>query len=344
MVQVKSEHQDQDGTRYHNASTTQDTTATPQNLVPLKRSREEEDHVAAAGSGANAESNGGGSTNDDGQGTTRPPGRFPAYRAEVAALEKKEDDKKRAMGRESTPPPPIMPPDRRPTPGRIINAREVNEHGAEPVFSRGDPAEWPNVCDKDYSHRFSRDDNDDDEGPPKKIGRRKNPERVKWEEERPLKDQNHRWHDLHLCYQRGPSEQPPTYDSAGYQLDYEKVANWMKPTRRGKRPSWQKESQRIEDHQRVQERVREIFFEPGAAPPKGKVSPAMQWTWVDRVSKDLGVPFHQVGLEEFEEWEKRGFEKAKEGDYGKFSEEQNERMLRIASGSAMRKGSCKTKI
>lgn len=88
--------------------------------------------------------------------------------------------------------------------------------------------------DKDYSNRsYSHytpdgryvDDDDAPQGPPKKIGRRKNPEYAKWEEERPLKDQNYIFHVLYLCYERGPSEQPPTYDSAGYQLDYKKVAN-----------------------------------------------------------------------------------------------------------------------
>ncbi|KAF4310214.1 hypothetical protein GTA08_BOTSDO03291 [Botryosphaeria dothidea] len=46
-----------------------------------------------------------------------------------------------------------MPPDRRPTPGRITNPREVNEDGAAPVFSRGDPADWPGAGDPDYDSR-----------------------------------------------------------------------------------------------------------------------------------------------------------------------------------------------
>lgn len=98
------------------------------------------------------------------------------------------------------------------------------------------------------------------------------------------------------------------------------------------------------ERDRVDRRVKEIFFEPGAAPSKNKISPAMRVNWTDRVSKDLGVLYHQVGLEEFEEWDRRGFEKAKKGEYRKFSKEQDERMSQIMTGSAMRKGSCRTKI
>lgn len=36
------------------------------------------------------------------------------------------------------------------------------------------------------------------------------------------------FYDLHRCHRKGP-DGSPTYDSAGFQLDYEKVAKWMKP-------------------------------------------------------------------------------------------------------------------
>lgn len=37
------------------------------------------------------------------------------------------------------------------------------------------------------------------------------------------------FHDLDRCHQKG-REGSPTYDSAGFQLESSKVANWMKPT------------------------------------------------------------------------------------------------------------------
>ncbi|KAL9065790.1 MAG: hypothetical protein Q9161_008015 [Pseudevernia consocians] len=35
--------------------------------------------------------------------------------------------------------------------------------------------------------------------------------------------------------------------------------------------------------------------------------------WDDRVARDLGIAYHEVGIEEYEEWQKKGF-KAKKGD------------------------------
>jgi hypothetical protein len=36
------------------------------------------------------------------------------------------------------------------------------------------------------------------------------------------------FHDLYRCHDKG-REGSPTYDDAGFELDYEKVADWMKP-------------------------------------------------------------------------------------------------------------------
>ncbi|KAF5971799.1 adenine nucleotide alpha hydrolase [Fusarium coicis] len=41
-------------------------------------------------------------------------------------------------------------------------------------------------------------------------------------------DPLHSFYDLHRCHRKGP-DGPSTYDSACFQLDYEKVAKWMKP-------------------------------------------------------------------------------------------------------------------
>ncbi|OJD38773.1 nardilysin isoform 2 [Diplodia corticola] len=270
--------------------------------------------------------------------------------------------------RPSTPPPQFpprrpLPPDapsttpldRRPSPGRIVNAREANELGAAPVPSRGDPAEWPNVRDADYSNlsdiRWSPTRGAVREGrarrvdaPPRRIGRRKNPAYERWEEERPLRDEDYLFHCIYLCVARGPREMPPTWDRAGYRLDWRKCEQWIRPTGKPVNRSWWQEEMVMMEREAVEERAMEIFFEPGAAPSKDEVSPVHWWLWEDRVSKDLGVPFHEVGLEEFEEWERRGFQKAKAGEYMKYSNEQMERVSNLASGSALRKGGCRTKI
>lgn len=56
-----------------------------------------------------------------------------------------------------------------------------------------------------------------------------------------------------------------------------------------------------------------IFFEQGEAPTEyGDMSGGRNY-WKDQVSKDLRMSWHKVGVEQFVEWEKRGFRKARRG-------------------------------
>ena len=59
--------------------------------------------------------------------------------------------------------------------------------------------------------------------------------------------------------------------------------------------------------------------------------------WDDRVARDLGSAYHEVGMEEYEEWQKKGF-KAKKGDFDLSKKEQDRRMD-LTSGCALRMGS-----
>jgi hypothetical protein len=54
------------------------------------------------------------------------------------------------------------------------------------------------------------------------------------------------------------------------------------------------------------------------------------------VSKDLGIPWHKMGINEFLEWETQGFKKAKKGDYENLSKEEKDRVLRLLSGASLR--------
>ncbi len=80
----------------------------------------------------------------------------------------------------------------------------------------------------------------------------------------------------------------------------------------------------------------EIFFEKGEAPADAEHSMGVDY-WKDRVSKDLNVPWHKIEVKHFEEWEKRGFKKARKGEYETFSKEERERMMRLHSGCLLRK-------
>jgi hypothetical protein len=60
--------------------------------------------------------------------------------------------------------------------------------------------------------------------------------------------------------------------------------------------------------------------------------------WDDRVSRDLGIPYHAADLEDFEEWYRRGF-RAEEGKFEaeNMMEEERARINKIVIGCAFRK-------
>ena len=81
----------------------------------------------------------------------------------------------------------------------------------------------------------------------------------------------------------------------------------------------------------------ELFFEKGGAPHPQRTSPIMVPAWKARVEQALGVPIHKIGVNEFKEWDRRGFKKAKEGEYRDFSKAENERLMLKMTGGALRK-------
>ncbi|KAF2249446.1 hypothetical protein BU26DRAFT_519506 [Trematosphaeria pertusa] len=147
--------------------------------------------------------------------------------------------------------------------------------------------------------------------------------------------EGHPFHELHVCYDKGP-DGSPTYDKAGFELDYNKVVQWMKPVSRQSLKS-KKHYQRIDEKMKEEARKREIFFVPGEAPDDKGSSPLLEAAWTDRVSKDLQIPYHKVGVAEFEEWERRGFPKARRGEYSSLTKEELDRLMRLTEGAALRK-------
>ncbi|CAG8952491.1 hypothetical protein HYFRA_00001238 [Hymenoscyphus fraxineus] len=148
-----------------------------------------------------------------------------------------------------------------------------------------------------------------------------------------LETPGHTFHELHVCYEKGPAGSP-TYDKAGFELDYEKVANWMQPKPYNKQSMMRGMDKYCDRVDKEKNRMTELFWEPGAAPE----GPCIDTNhWKDRVSKDLGIPYHKIGVPEFEKWDQMGFPKAKRGEYENPSEEERKRMSRLMSGSALRK-------
>ncbi|KUI67698.1 hypothetical protein VM1G_03203 [Cytospora mali] len=57
----------------------------------------------------------------------------------------------------------------------------------------------------------------------------------------------------------------------------------------------------------------------------------------DTISKDLGIPWHKIGHEEVDLWEKKGFKKHKVEDWLTYSEEDRRRYMKMLTGGSHRK-------
>ncbi|EXJ92191.1 hypothetical protein A1O3_00741 [Capronia epimyces CBS 606.96] len=207
--------------------------------------------------------------------------------------------------------------DRRPTPGRKVPPRGSPPNAFRPEI---DPERMrnPKPLPPPAKKRGNSGPNDD---------------RFKKEA---LRDPNHTFHDLYVCYKKGPRGSP-TYDRAWFQLDYHKVAEWMKPKVYNKRSMMRSMEIYVERAQQEQTKMAEIFFLSGTVP---KDVPARDVAmWKDRVSKDLDIPFHKIDVAAFEEWERRGFEKQLPSDWTwtSLSDEEKERLFRLGDGLSLRK-------
>ncbi|KAF1344225.1 hypothetical protein BDV97DRAFT_364102 [Delphinella strobiligena] len=200
----------------------------------------------------------------------------PAQKNAANSAELKQEDEKR----------PARSRDRLPTPGR--NHAAVTDLAARDNLT--DPCLPPREADRLQQEidNFPRK-----KGP--KSNALKNLEFVRDSFLNP----DEAFHDLHICYAEGPHGSA-TYDRQGFQLDYDKVSNWMKPISvsslkctRKKREKWEKMlAKEAED----EKRMTEIFYEEGAAPTKEETWNGVIDFWKLAVSKDLGVPWHHIDL------------------------------------------------
>ncbi|KAI1136427.1 hypothetical protein F5Y05DRAFT_391255 [Hypoxylon sp. FL0543] len=143
------------------------------------------------------------------------------------------------------------------------------------------------------------------------------------------------FHDLHICHRKG-REGSPTYDAAGFQLDWEKVDDWMRPTRPRKSTILNRMERALDRHAREQRTMYDIFFVDGKGPDVHET--IVEQYLKDQVSKDLGVPWHQIGPAHLLEWEKKGFPKQKAEEWWREPNEvERARMLKMSTGSKLRK-------
>lgn len=120
----------------------------------------------------------------------------------------------------------------------------------------------------------------------------------------------------------------PTYDTLGFELDKEFI---IKHTGGRPRPLGKKALDRLDQKRRDSEKKAELM---GTA---GDENTIHEQAWDDRVARDLGIAFHEIGMEEYEEWQRKGF-KAKKEDFD-LNEKERARLMDLMGGSALRKGS-----
>jgi hypothetical protein len=147
-------------------------------------------------------------------------------------------------------------------------------------------------------------------------------------------------HDLYKCLAKGRAASP-TYDPAGFELDYDKVnaaINGVFDSEEEEEKHERYEEMLDNDEREEKEPFKTFLIDPGK-PYKGKVNPMEIENYIkDRVSKDLGVPWHQIDSQRIKDWRRKGFERVKFETWWKTpTEEEDKRMLKMMTGSDLRK-------
>lgn len=154
--------------------------------------------------------------------------------------------------------------------------------------------------------------------------------------EKTRRDPVETFHHLHKCRDKGPNGSP-TYDRAGFRMDYKKVMDWFKPVAYNKKRMIKGMDRALARGQSLNEHTIEVFFEDSEAAKEALAHSPFQMDLVhDTMSKDLGIPLHKIGHEEIDMWEQKGFEKHKLEEYMTYSEEDKKRIMKMMVGSKLR--------
>jgi hypothetical protein len=146
----------------------------------------------------------------------------------------------------------------------------------------------------------------------------------------------HVFHDLHRCHNKGRAGSP-SYDSAGFQLDYNKVADWFKPKAYNKQKMISSMDRALAKGESEEAQMFKLFFEQ--LPKKRDDIPHSVKDYVkDQVSKDIDVPWHQIGPKHVKTWRDKGFKPVKFEDWWKKpTAEEGKRMMKMMGGASLRK-------
>ncbi|KAI4958347.1 hypothetical protein J4E86_003946 [Alternaria arbusti] len=138
------------------------------------------------------------------------------------------------------------------------------------------------------------------------------------------------FHDLYKCHDKG-REGSPTYDGGGFELDWEKVDPYNKNKMvRGMEKA-------VERARTEEQKMFDLFFLAKWNDDEGVSSMVKDYV-KDQVSKDIGVPWHQIGPEQVQQWRDRGFQPVNFYNWWEEpNEEEKKRMMNMMSGASLRK-------
>ncbi|KAL9624964.1 MAG: hypothetical protein Q9160_001011 [Pyrenula sp. 1 TL-2023] len=123
---------------------------------------------------------------------------------------------------------------------------------------------------------------------------------------------------------------PPIYDELGFELDYKRCTGG---------PS-SKDAMLDASERAIERMQREATIKARATGIKKDDFSDIEDAWDDRVSRDLGVPFHMVGSNQYKEWKRKGF-RADPKEIKEIAEKDSERLDFLKTGCSLRKGSVK---
>jgi hypothetical protein len=95
---------------------------------------------------------------------------------------------------------------------------------------------------------------------------------------------------LYKCHDKG-REGSPTYDGAGFELDWEKVNNWMDVQRYNKSRMVRDMEKAVDQAKSEEQKMFELFFTTVWNDDRGSGTIVKDYV-TDKVSKDLSIPWH----------------------------------------------------
>ncbi|KAH7071913.1 hypothetical protein BKA63DRAFT_567841 [Paraphoma chrysanthemicola] len=144
------------------------------------------------------------------------------------------------------------------------------------------------------------------------------------------------FHHLYRCYDKG-RHGSPAYDEGGFQLDYDRVSQWMNPSAYNKKKVVRNMDRAVGKGKSEEDQMFELFFEK-VPTDRANMTHMVKDCLMDQVSKDMGIPWHQIKPEHVQAWRDKGFQPVKYEEWWKTpTYVEKKRMLKMMSSAPLRK-------